>query len=54
MDWNRFALLGSQVVVVVVLGVLVAVGRNSYITDGLMAVSGMIAGTGVYQAITKK
>lgn len=54
MDWNRFALLAAQVAVVVVLGVLVAVGRDSYITDGLMAVSGSIAGTGVYQTVTKK
>lgn len=54
MDWNKCVIIGAQCVVVVVLGSLVAVGRDSAITDGLLAVSGSIAGTGVYQAITKK
>ena len=54
MDWNRFALLGAQVVVVVVLGVCVALGHNSAVTDGLLAVSGSLAGTGAFQAIKGK
>jgi hypothetical protein len=54
MDWNKCLVIGSQCVVVIVLGSLVAVGRDSAITDGLLAVSGSIAGTGVYQAISKK
>jgi len=54
MDWNKLVLIGAQVVVVVVLGVLVALGKDSAITDGLMVVSGSLAGTGVYQALVKK
>lgn len=54
MDWNRLAILGAQCVVVIVLGVCVAMGHNSAITDGLMAVSGSIAGLGIYQAVAKK
>jgi hypothetical protein len=54
MDWNRLGLIVAQVVVVVVLGILVAVGRDSAITDGLMVVSGALAGTGIYSAIKKQ
>lgn len=48
---TELALIGAQVVVVVVLGVCVALGHNSYITDGLMAICGSIAGTGVYTQV---
>lgn len=54
MDWNKAVLLAAQCIVVVVLGVCVACGHNSVITDGLMAVSASVAGVGVYQAIAKK
>jgi hypothetical protein len=54
MDWNRGALLLSQCVVVIVLGVCVASGHNSAIHDGLLAVCGSIAGVGVFQAVKTK
>ncbi len=54
MDWNRATLLGAQCVVVIVLGVCVALGHNSAITDALMAVSGSVAGIGVAQVVSKK
>lgn len=52
LDWNRFSLLSAQIVVVTVLGALVAVGRDSAITDGLLAVSGSVVGTGIYQTVS--
>lgn len=51
MDWNKLAVLASQCVVVVVLGVCVAMGHNSYITDALLAVSGSLAGVGLYSQV---
>lgn len=54
MDWNKCILIGAQCVVVVVLGVLVALGHNSAVTDGLLAVSGSIAGVGIYKALNSK
>jgi len=54
MDWNRGALLLAQCVVVVVLGVCVAMGHNSVITDALLAVSGSIAGVGLFQTVKGK
>lgn len=54
MDWNKCAVLGAQCVVVVVLGVCVALGHDSVITDGLLAVSGSVAGVGVIQAVAKR
>lgn len=54
MDWNRAVLLAAQCVVVVVLGVCVAAGHNSAITDGLLAVCGSIAGVGLFQAVKGK
>ena len=54
MDWNKLALLGAQCVVVIVLGICVALGHNSAVTDGLLAISGSLAGTGVFQAIKGK
>lgn len=53
MDWNRAILIGAQCIVVVVLGVCVALGHNSSVTDGLLAVSGSMVGVGMYQAIKK-
>lgn len=53
MDWNKAILIGAQVVVVVVLGVLVAVGRDSVISDGLLGVAGSLTGTALFQAVKK-
>lgn len=47
-------LLVAQMVVVVALAACVIAGHNSYITDALIAVSGSIAGTGVYEKIRSK
>mgnify|MGYP006266572967 CR=1 FL=1 len=54
MDWNKCVLIGAQVVIVIVLGTLVALGHNNAVTDGLLAVSGSIAGIGVLQTVAKK
>jgi len=54
MDWNKSVLIGAQVVVVVVLGVLVAVGRDSAISDGLLAVCGSLTGTALYKAVVRQ
>jgi hypothetical protein len=51
MDWNKLVIVGSQCVVVIVLGVCVAAGHNSYITDALLAVSGSLAGVGLYSQV---
>jgi len=51
MDWNKLAILGSQCVVVIVLGVCVAMGHDSAITDALLAVSGSLVGTGLYSTV---
>lgn len=51
MDWNKLVIVGSQCVVVVVLGVCVAMGHDSYITDGLLAVCGSLAGMGLYSQV---
>jgi hypothetical protein len=53
-DWNRAILIGGQTVVVIVLGALVAVGKDSVITDALLAVSGSLVGTSLVTAIAKK
>jgi len=53
MNWDKFLVLGGQIVVVVVLGVLVGCGHNSSITDALLAVCGSIAGVGLYQTVTR-
>lgn len=54
MDWNRTVLLAAQVAVVIVLGVCVASGHDSVITDALLAVSGSIAGVGLFQTFKGK
>lgn len=51
MDWNRAALLAAQCVVMAVLGGCVIAGHDSAITDGLLAVSASIVGTGAYQTV---
>lgn len=53
MDWNKCLLLIGQLGVLAVLGTLVALGKNSGVHDGLMAVCGCIAGVGVYSAVKK-
>lgn len=54
MDWNKFVLILAQCVVVVTLGVCVALGHDSAVTDGLLAISGSVAGIGVFQAVARK
>lgn len=51
MDWDKAVIVGSQCVAVVVLGVCVALGHNSLITDGLLAVSGSLAGVGLLSTV---
>jgi hypothetical protein len=54
MDWNKALVIVSQLVVVCVLGGLVAVGRDSAITDALLAVSGSIVlGLGLPSVVSK-
>lgn len=53
MDWNRTILLASQCVVMIVLGVLVALGHNSTITDALLIVAGSVTGVNAYAVIKK-
>jgi hypothetical protein len=53
MDWNKIVLIIAQCVVVATMGALVALGHDSAILDTLLAVSGSVAGIGVYQHITK-
>lgn len=55
--WLQRLMVVGQVVVVAVLGALVAVGRDSAITDCLLAVSGSLVGTSVLgklPSITRK
>lgn len=54
MDWNKAVVIGSQCVVVMVLGALVAVGRDSYITDALLAISGSLVGCNILERVSKK
>jgi hypothetical protein len=54
MDWNRAVLLLSQVVVVIVLGTLVALGHDSAITDGLLITSGSVTGINAYSTVKAK
>ena len=54
MDWNKLVLIGSQIVVVIVLGTLVALGKDSAVTDALLAVSGSLAGTALFQVVKSK
>ncbi len=54
MDWNKLVFTIGQGLVVVVLGVLVALGHNSGISDGLLAVCGSLAGIGIYQTVVQK
>lgn len=53
MNWDKLLILGGQVVVVIVLGVLVGTGHNGTIQDGLLAVCASVAGIGAYQTLTK-
>lgn len=54
MDWNKAIMMIGQVAVICVLGSLVALGHNSAIQDGLIAVSGSLAGAGVIEKIRKQ
>lgn len=46
--------IGAQVVIVIVCGVLIALGKDSTITDIFIAVCGSIAGTGVWNTLKGK
>jgi len=54
MDWNKGVLILAQSVVVCVLGALVALGKDSAITDGLLVVSGSLVGTSLFAATKTK
>ena len=54
MDWNKALVIGAQLVVVVTLAVLVGLGHDSTILDGLMAVSGSVAGIGLWHTVASK
>jgi len=54
MDWNRLVLLASQCVVVIVLGVLVGIGKDTAITDALLIVAGSITGVNAYATVKSK
>lgn len=47
-------LIIAQVAVAGILGACVIAGHNSYITDALIAISGSVAGTGVYEKLKAK
>ena len=49
----RLTLIG-QIAVLVVLGVLVGIGKDSTILDALLAVSGSLTGVGLFQTVSKK
>jgi hypothetical protein len=51
MDWNKLVILGSQCVVVIVLGACVIAGHDSAISDALLAVSGSLAGSGIISTV---
>ena len=51
MDWNRLVVIASQCVVVIVMGTLVGLGHDSVILDALLAVSGSLAGVGIYHTV---
>lgn len=51
MDWNKALVIGSQMVVVLVLGALVALGHNSSITTALLIVSGSVTGVNLYATV---
>jgi len=53
--WNKeCVLIGSQVILACILGGLVAVGKDSAITDGLLAISGSLVGTSLLAAVAKR
>lgn len=54
MDWNRTVTIASQVIVLIVLGVLAALDHDNLITDGLMVVSGSLVGTSLVEVVRKK
>lgn len=47
-------LIIAQAITVIVLGTLVALGKDSAITDGLLAVSGSITGVGLLEKVRAK
>lgn len=47
----KCVMIGAQVVLVVVLGILVALGKDSAITDALLAVGGSLVGSSIYSGI---
>lgn len=51
MDKNHLVVIGAQVVVFVTLAVLVALGHDSTILDGLTGVAGLICGGGILSSV---
>lgn len=51
MDKNRLVLVIAQTVMFVTLAVLVGLGHDSLITDGMMVISGSLMGTGAWQLV---
>jgi hypothetical protein len=47
-DWNKTVIIGAQCVVFIGLVVCVSLGHDSSITDGMLAITGSLAGTGLY------
>jgi len=54
MDWMKCVVLGAQSLVFIGLVTLVALGKDSYITDALLVVAGSLVGTGVFQTVRGK
>jgi len=54
MDKDKTVLIAAQVVVVLVLGALVALGHDSAVTDGLLVISGSITGVNLYSTAKQK
>lgn len=48
---KEICVLVAQVAVLIVLGVLVGLGHNSAIQDGLLAICGSIAGVGIWDKV---
>jgi hypothetical protein len=47
-------MIGLMAVTVICLAVLVAVGKDSAVTDGLLAVVGVVGGSSLWERLTKK
>ena len=52
MDWNKLIVLGGQVIALIALTALVALGHDGAILDALMVVVGSIAGQGILHSVS--